>query len=170
MPRMIGDGKTKFSILTAKPANPAAPTVTELNGGIDASFKILGSDFAWSAADSTPISETPLGAELESAVPGRSTYTAGVTLWRYWAIAGGADPAEDEVFEALREKGTTFWAYARETDKDAEDAWAASDEIYLGAEVVNDLPQRLDGTGFIKRRVPLMIQRGYDNITVAAGV
>lgn len=168
MPRMIGDGKTKFTLCMEKPVNPEAPTATELEAGIDASFKILGSDFAWSATDSTSIAETPLGAQLESAVPGRSNYTAGVTLWRYFALAGGADPTEDEVFEALRAKGTTFWAYARETDKDAEDEWEAGDEIYLGAEVVNDLPQRLDGTGFIKRRVPLMIQRGYDNITVAA--
>ncbi|WDF34544.1 hypothetical protein PTW37_06500 [Arthrobacter agilis] len=168
MPRMIGDGKTKFTLCLEKPVNPGAPTATELNAGIDASFKILGSDFAWSAADSTAISETPLGAELETTVPGRSTYTAGLTLWRYFALAGGADATEDEVFEALKEKGTTFWAYARETDKGAEEPWAASDEIYLGGEAVNDLPQRLDGTGFIKRRVPLMVQRGYNNITVAA--
>jgi hypothetical protein len=163
---MIGDGKTKFSILLTKPLNAAAPTVSELNAGIDASFKILGSDFAWSAADSTSISETPLGAELESTVPGRSTYTAGITLWRYFALAGGADATEDTLFEALKAKGVTFWAYARETDKDAALPWASGDEIYLGGEVVNDLPQRLDGTGFIKRRVPLMIQRGYNNIKV----
>lgn len=166
MPRFIGDGKTKFTLLTVAPANPAAPTATELNAGIDASFKVLGSDFLWSATDSTAITETPLGEKIESSAPGRGIYQAGVTLWRYFALAGGADPTEDEVFEALKAKGTTVYGYARETDKDAEDDWAASDEIYLGAEVVTDTPQRLDGTGFIKRRVPMMVQRAYDNIVV----
>jgi hypothetical protein len=54
-------------------------------------------------------------------------------------------------------------------DKDATAVWAATDEIYLGAEFITDTPQRTDGTGFIKFRVPVEIQRGYPFIEVAAG-
>lgn len=168
MPRMIGDGKTKFTICTTKPANPGAPTVAELNAGIDLSFKVLGSDFMWSPTDSTAIGETPLGEKIEANSPGRGVYNAGITLWRYYATGGGVNATEDAGFTALKVKGTTVYGYARESDKDATAAWAAGDEIYLGAEVVNDTPQRLDGTGFIKRRVPLMVQRAYDYISVAA--
>lgn len=34
--RVLADEHIKFTILTAKPANPAAPTAAELNAGIDA--------------------------------------------------------------------------------------------------------------------------------------
>jgi hypothetical protein len=54
-------------------------------------------------------------------------------------------------------------------DKDASAAWAASDEIYLGAELTTDTPQRTDGTGFIKYRIPTEVQKGYPFFTVAAG-
>ena len=54
-------------------------------------------------------------------------------------------------------------------DKDATDAWAATDEIYLGAEFITDTPQRTDGSGFIKYRIGAEIQRGYPFIEVAAG-
>jgi len=169
MARVLADGKTKFTILTTKPADPAAPTVTELNAGIDVSCSVLASDFNWSAADSDKIAEKALCDVGNSNAIGASNYTTGVTLWRYFDPAGGVDATADAGFAALKEKGTTVWGYARESDKDATDAWAASDEIYLGGEVITDTPQRLDGTGFQKRRIPLEMQRGYDQITVAAG-
>ena len=50
--RVLADEHIKFTILTAKPANPAAPTAAELNAGIDASCLVLADNFQWSAADS----------------------------------------------------------------------------------------------------------------------
>lgn len=170
MPRVLADGKTKFTILTTKPADPGAPTATELNAGIDLSCNVLTSDFNWSATDSDKIAEKALCDVGNSNAIGASNYTTGFTLWRYFLTAGGADTAADAGFTAVKEKGTTLWAYARETDKDSTEDWAAGDDIYLGGEVINDTPQRLDGTGFIKRRIPLEAQRMYDNIEVAAGV
>jgi hypothetical protein len=169
MPRVLADGKTKFTILTTKPADPGAPTATELNAGIDLSCNVLTSDFNWSATDSDKIAEKALCDVGNSNAIGASNYTTGFTLWRYFLTAGGPDTAADAGFTAVKEKGTTLWAYARETDKDSTEDWAAGDDIYLGGEVINDTPQRLDGTGFIKRRIPLEAQRMYDNIEVAAG-
>ena len=63
-----------------------------------------------------------------------------------------------------------MWGYARETAKESTEAWAAADEIYLGLEVLTDSPQRLgDGGGYIKRRIPMEPQRGWEDILVAAG-
>jgi len=169
MARVLADGKTKLTILTTAPADPAAPTATELNAGIDASCNVLASDFNWSAADSDKIAEKALCDVGNSNAIGASNYSTGFTLWRYYATAGGVDATADAAFAALKEKGTTVWVYARESDKDATEAWAAADEIYLGGEVITDTPQRLDGTGFVKRRIPLEMQRGYDQIEVAAG-
>jgi hypothetical protein len=169
MARVLADGKTKFTVLVTKPANPSAPTATELNAGIDLSCDILSSDFNWSATDSDKIAEKALCDEGNANAIGASNYTAGFTLWRKFATAGGFDATAEAGWEAVKEKGTTLYGYARQMDKDATDDWAASDEIYLGAEFITDTPQRTDGSGFIKYRVGAEVQRGYPFIEVAAG-
>lgn len=162
MAHTLADGKTKFTILTAAPADPDAPTAEELNAGIDLSCDILSTDFNWTATDSDAITDQkPLCAKGNTTTFGASNYTLGVTLFRY------SDAGEDG-WEALQEKGATIWGYARETEKDSTEAWAADDEIYLGGKVVTDSPQRIDGTGFIRRRIPLGAQTMYENIVVAA--
>lgn len=166
--RVLADGKTKFTVLITAPVNPEKPTATELNAGIDLSCDILSSDFNFSNADSDKIAEKPLCAKGNSNAIGASNYTTGITLWRKFDAATGApDLADEPGWEALKNKGATIWAYARETGKDSTATWAASDEIYLGGELATDAPQRTDGTGFIKRRVPLEAQKMYENITVA---
>jgi len=169
MARVLADGKTKFTILTTKPANPSAPTATELNAGIDLSCDILSSDFTWTATDSEKVAEKALCDTSNSNALGAGNYSAGVTLWRKFLTAGGADVANETGWAALSEKGAEVYGYARETDKDSTEDWEADDEIYLGGLVVTDTPQRSDGSGFIKRKVPMEPQRMYDNIKVAAG-
>ena len=170
MARVLADGKTKFTILTTAPANPAAPTATELNAGVDLSCDILSSDFTFGATDSDRIAEKALCDEGNANAIGASNYSAGLTLWRKFATAGGFDEAGETGWAALKEKGTTLYAIARQTDKEATEAWAAADEIYLAAEFTTDTPQRTDGTGFIKYRIPTEVQTGYPFIEVAAGV
>ena len=169
MAKMIADGKTKFTILTAAPANPEAPTATELNAGIDISCDVLASNFTWGAGDSNTVSEQALCDESAAEVMTSSVWAGGFTIWRQFASGGGfdADSTAEQAMEILKVKGSTFWAYARQTDKPAREDWAAGDEIYLGGEVVNDNPKRTDGTGFIKYQVPLKVQRGYPFIKVA---
>lgn len=170
MPRVLADGKTKFTILTEAPADPEAPTAAELNAGIDLSCKVLSSDFAWTATDSDKISEPALCDDSNSNSLGKSNYNAGFTLWRYYLDAGGVDPSADAGFAAVKEKGATLWGYARKTDKAATDAWAAADEIYLGGEFTVDTPQvPSDAGGWTKWRIPAEMQRGYDWIAVAGG-
>ncbi|MGO1607593.1 MAG: hypothetical protein ACTHXF_08960 [Brevibacterium yomogidense] len=171
MPRTLADGKTKFTILTARPEDPAAPTATELNAGIDLSCDILSSDFTWGATDSDKVAEKALCDVGNANAIGASNFQAGVTLWRYFAPEGGFDETEDAGFEALKRKGTTVWGYARKTDKLSTEDWEAADEIYLGAEVSTDEPQPpSDQGGYIKWRVPMEPQRGYPFTEVAAGV
>jgi hypothetical protein len=167
--RVLADGKTKFTVLTTKPADPAAPTLTELNAGLQLSDSVLTSDFTFGAVDSDKVAEKALGSSGNSNAIGASNYQAAFTIWRKFATAGGFDATEELAWAALKVKGTTVWAYARQMDKDASADWAASDEIYLGAELTTDTPQRTDGTGFIKYRIPTEVQKGYPFITVAAG-
>ena len=171
MPRSLADGHIKFTILTTKPTNPAAPTVTELNAGIDASCKILASDFNWGATDSDKVAEKALCTINNANALGPSNYQAGFTLFRYFdAMSKNSDATEDTVWVAVKLKGTSFWGYARKTAKLSTEAWAASDEIYLGAEGLTDtLQPPSDAGGYIKARCPVEIQSAWDNIVAAAG-
>lgn len=170
--RSLADGKIKFTILTTAPADPAAPTVTELEAGIDASDSVLTSDFNWTNADSATFEEKSLRQKGQALALGTSNYTLGATFFREFLAAGGPDVAgEDAAYQAVKAKGTNVWCYARETDKDSAEAWAAGDEIYLGGEVATDTPQRLGPDGTIKRRVPLVPVDMYEDIAAAtAGV
>lgn len=169
MPRSLADGHIKLTILLEKPADPANPTVTELNDGIDISCDVLASDFTWSAADSDKIAEKALCTTNNANAIGASNFTAGLTLFRYFdATSKNAHATEDAGYAALKTKGTTAWGYARETAKLSTEPWAADDEIYLGMEVLTDAPQRTDAGGYVKRRIPMEPQAGWMDIEVAA--
>lgn len=171
MPRSLADGKTKFTILTTKPANPEAPTAAELNEGIDLSCDVLSSDFTWGAADSDKVAEKALCVENNANALGASNFTAGFTIFRFFdSTTGAPDTAAEDGFAAVKTRGTTLWGYARRTGKKATATWAASDEIFFGAEVITDnLQPPSDMGGYIKYRVPLEVQAGYPFIAVAAG-
>lgn len=167
--RVLADGRVKFTILTTKPANPAAPTITELNAGVDMSCAVLQEGFTFGATDSDKIQEKALCTQGNANTLGPSNGEVGFSVWRYFDEAGGFDATDDAPFETVKEKGTTLWGYARQMDKLATAAWAASDEIYYGAEFITDRPQRSDAGGFIKYRVPGEVQSDWTFITAGAG-
>ncbi|GAW54746.1 hypothetical protein [Nocardioides sp. PD653] len=170
MPKSLADGHVKLTILTDEPANPAAPTASELNAGIDFSCAVLASDFNWSATDSDKVAERALCDTSNKNAIAASNFQAGLTLFRMFdAVTGAVDETEDEAFQTVKAKGTTVWGYVRENGKLATAAWAAGDEIALGLEVLTDNPQRPQNAGgYIKRRVPLEPQKGWPEIEVAA--
>jgi hypothetical protein len=171
MPKSLADGKTKFTVLTAEPADPAAPTITELNAGIQAAANILASDFVFGATDSDTVGERSLADKNNVNALSASNYSAGITVFRYFdATTGAVAPAEDTVFAAVKAKGTELWCYARKNGTDATTAWVAADEIYLGAKVITDEPQPpSDLGGYIKYRSPMQVQEAWPFIAAAAG-
>lgn len=171
MPRSLADGHTKFTILTTAPANPASPTATELEAGIDASCSVLASDFNWGATDSDKIAEKALCTVNNANALGASNFETGFTPFRYFDDTDVSAPEEgDDVFEAVKLKGTTLWAYARKTSKLSTEPWVAADEIYLGAEIVTDEPQPpSDLGGYVKWRVPVEVQTAWPWVKVGAG-
>lgn len=171
MPRSQADGHTRTTILLVEPANPDAPTALELNAGIFISCNILDSDFTFGATDSDKIAEKAQCEINNSNSLGASNFEAGITPFRYMdATTGASEPTEgDDVFQAVRIKGTEFWMYSRRTSKLSTATWATGDEIYLGARVISDEPQPpTERGGFIKWRVPLEVQAAYPQIDVAA--
>ncbi|MBA2952110.1 hypothetical protein GON03_19025 [Nocardioides sp. MAH-18] len=169
MPKSLADGHIKLAILTTAPANAAAPTIAELNAGINAAARVLSSDFQWSPTDSDKVAEKALADINNVNALAASNFQAGMTIFRFFnASTGVADPTEDSLFTATKVKGTTLWIYARKTGKLETAAWASGDEIYLGGSVLTDLPQEpSDMGGYIKKRIPLEPQQMYPNIAAA---
>lgn len=174
MPRSLADGHKKVAVLTAEPEDPENPTVAELNAGIGgaagAGCRILLSDWTFGPADSDSFNERAVCEDGNADAYGASNYTAGMTVFRYFDESDGTpDPTEDALFEAAKSKGTRLWIYERETGQPEDEAWGAGDEFWFGAEVLADNPQRPgESGGYIKRRVPLKVQKGYVNGSVAA--
>lgn len=170
MARVLADEHIKLTVLTTKPADVTAPTATELNAGIDASCLVFADDYTWTATDSERIGERAICEGSASESPGIGNYDLGITAWRWFDPETGEIDAEaDELFAALKEKGTSVWAYERRTGKEHSEDWAAGDEIHLGGEVTTDTPQVTENTGFIKYRIPLMSGRMVDFGEVATG-
>lgn len=169
MPKSLADGHIKIAILTTAPANLSAPTVAELNAGINAASRILSSDWLWSATDSDKVAEKAVSDINNVNALGASNFSAGMTIFRMFnAGTGVADPVEDSLFTATKTKGSSLYIYQRKTGKLETAAWATSDEISLGGLVITDLPQEpSDAGGYIKKRIPLEPQQMYPNIAVA---
>lgn len=170
MPRSLADGHEKIIILTSEPANPAQPTLLELQGGIDAAANILASDWGFSATDSETFNERAVAEESNPNAYGVSNYQFGMTVFREFdEVTGAADATADTLFAAVKVKGTRIWVYSRKTGKKSTDALAAGDELRLGGEVLVDNPQEpSDAGGYIKARIPGQVQKGWPNITVGA--
>lgn len=167
MTRSLADAHRKVAILTTQPANPAAPTVTELNNGIQASKRIKADDFTFGFADSDKVQEKTLeDTDNANAIAASNPQCAFTVFREFNAGTGNVDPVEDALFTAVKVKGTTLWVYERETGKLATAAWASSDEL-LGMQVLTDQWQKADSGGYVKRRVPCEPQKAYPNIAVA---
>lgn len=166
MARMLADGRTKLSILTEKPENVDAPTVSELEAGNDASCNIFYSDFNFGAQPSTTADVKVLCQTGNAQTPTMTNHQAEFTVYRGF----GLDSAEgdDSTALILLDGHTTVWAYARKTEKRATAAWEEGDEIYMGGEFITDVPQQGDNQDYIKIRTMLHPQQVHDYIEVAA--
>lgn len=157
MPKTLADARTRLAILTVKPVSLAAPKITELSAGIDASCRILKSDYRLSAVASDTVPDTELCSEGNAVTFGASNYEGSVTPFWYLDGTGKTDILEDVVYQALKEKGAELWFVEREGPRyDA--PWAVGDEVEV-YHVITDNPQKpSDRAGYIKRVVPLGVQ------------
>lgn len=166
MPAVLADGRRRVRLLTTRPNDPSAVTVTEAEAGIKAECRILKSDYSLGATGSETVNDSVLCAEGNATTYGASNYSGSMTPIRYFTPEGTLDTEGDVVFEALREKGTTIYVLDSE-GWHHEDAFEAGQEYDL-YEVVTDNPQKpSDRGGFVKRVVPLGVQQAWENRVIA---
>lgn len=170
MPRTLADGRTRLIALTAPPADPTAITATELAGGTRLDNRILKSDFRLSPSDSETITEALLSEETAGAALGPSLFDGcTMSVFRFLDATGSPDAAEDVAFDLVKERGTHLHL-VKSDGKEASAAFASGDE-YSYFHVVTDHPQDPEERGgYIKKRVPLLVQSAELFQSVAAGV
>ena len=175
MPRSLAAGHRRVTILTTKPANLAAPTLTELSAGLHASCRILADGYSLGPGQSDTVTEASLCDEIAPKVMTNGTWGDGqITVFRYWdstnpgksETTGTGDEIGDAVFQAVKVRGANVWIVDRFTGKKATDAWAADDECRVFA-VQPDAWNEGEATGYIKAVVPLIVNGGEINAKVA---
>lgn len=167
--KSLAVGHRKVAVLTSAPANLNAPTTTELNAGIDATARIMASDWVFGATDSDKVQEKSLADNGNFNALGAGNFQAGMTIFRYYdTVTGQPDATGDALFTATKTKGATLYVYERESGKLATAAWASTDPVY-GMTVLTDEPQAAvdSGDGYIKRRIPLEPQASAGLVAVA---
>lgn len=167
MPKTLADARTRVAILTVAPADLDSIPVATLAAGIDASCRLLKSDYRLSATASDTVDDTELCSEGNAVTFGASNYEGTVTPFWYLDAAGQIVALDNEVWLALKEKGSELWIVEREGPK-YDVAWTIGDkyEVYR---VITDNPQKpADRAGYIKRVVPLGVQDAELDGTVVA--
>ena len=167
MPKTLADARMKVTLLTALPTAPEGAAAADFTAGQDIQCNVLKSDFRLSATASDTVPDTELCSDSNAVVYGAGNYEASMTPFRYYDETGAPDPAEDFLFDAVRLKGTHIYLAVRE-GKPHDEPWAAGDEYELW-HVITDQPQRPSDTGgFLKKVVPLGVQRVYYGTVAAA--
>lgn len=173
--RSLAAGRTKLVVLTTAPADPKAPTLTELNAGVDISCRVKGSSFKAGPTDSEKVPSDLLCEDIKSEAFGQSNYELEYEPYRYWdpttkqfeAGTTGADVG-DKAFQLVKEKGTHLHYYIRRTIKKSKEPFSAGDEVmYLAG--ANDNPQFTDSDGYQSRLVKVSVDAAELNAKVAAG-
>lgn len=171
--KTLADGHKRVAILAARPSDPAAPTVTELEAGIDASCRLLKSDYRISAAASDTIADAELCSTTNAAAFGAGNYEATFTSFRYFdqSKPGQFDAEGDVVFQALKEKGATVYIAERETGKDYKAPWEAGDEVNVYELLLDNPTKPSEMGGYIKRTHVPAVQNAweYGSVAGAAG-
>lgn len=178
MPRSLADAKKRIAILTTKPADPEAPTVAELDGGLNASCRIVASTYNVGPQASETIDEKAVCEEGNVQALSFSNYQAEFDAFRYFdeetglPETGTPDSEEDigdQLYQMLKSKGTTVWLYEREIGIGSNQPFEAGQPIE-GYELLIDNPQKpQDQGGFIKRHIVGLVQKAWIDAEVAGG-
>lgn len=174
MPKSKAEGREKWILLSAPPANPEAVTLTEAQAGIDASCALSSADSRISAAASATFSDPAICDEIAVTEFGQSNYEGTAAPFRYFdeqgvSEVGSEGAVRDEVYQALKDKDTELYILIRDTSKGSRVALDAGDEYEL-YQVVTDNPQRPSSReGYQKRLVPLAIRDAWKGVIAAGG-
>lgn len=166
---VAADKNIRISVMTVAPEDLGAPTVAELEAGMDATcvFAINGTRFSATASDT--VTDPVFCEGVNSSTVGADNYEGSVALKLFFdADTKQYDADLNEIFEALRVKRSKVWVAFR-PGPEWDTAWAVGDMLSGVFEFETDNPQEpTDYTGDIKVVIPGQVKRARTWVPVAA--
>lgn len=167
--KSLADGHTKLAVLAIAPADPTALTVADLTAALDASCRIAKNGYSLGPTASETFADPALCEDVNSNVWGASNFEASIPVFRYFDDTTQLlDEAGDEVYQALKEKGTEVWLVERESLKKSTDPWEVGDVVNVYRVLLDNPQKATDRTGYIKNVIAPAVQAGYLDVTLAA--
>ncbi len=160
MPKMVDQGKTKLYWVPGEAGitNPAAPTTTELNAGVDITCLVV-STYEVRADGSETTNERAVCETSNVVAPTVQNYMGTLPLFRQFDSTTGVPETDDAL--QLFEFGEVGW-FVRRTGKPYTTAWTAADQVEVFKFMV-DTPQTAGGSGegYLKATVTLLQQGNF---------
>jgi hypothetical protein len=117
------DENTRVTILTTAPSILYAPTTAELNAGTDITCDLTADGLKLGKANNS-ISSGGLCSDVDSTVPGRTTFSASLTGFKY------KQPADTPLWRMAAHKGGEAWIAVR-YGYPHDQAWANGDDVEI---------------------------------------
>lgn len=165
----LADGKVKLAILPVAPANPDAPTLTEATAGLDVSCRIAKTPYTLGPTTSETVNDPALCSDVNATVYGASNYEGQIAPFRYFdSETGQVDVEGDEVYQALKTKGSEIWLIERDTGKKSTEPFEVGDEVSVYRVLLDNPKKPSDRTGYTKRIIDLAVQQGHLDVSITA--
>lgn len=171
VPRTYADAHMALVILVGYNGPLQGIPASTINGGINASCRVTKEGTRFSATDSAR--ETADAALCDEGTPetlGSSNYEGMLEAFRYFdpENPGVADPDADDLFQALKVKGTTAVAVVRESGKRYDVPFESGDEYSAFRFDADNWQRQAAMSGYIKHRIPTAVHSAELNGVVAA--
>lgn len=166
--KSLADGHTKLAVLPTAPADPDGITLAELTAALDASCRIAKNGYSLGPTASETFADPALCEDVNSNTWGASNFESSIPVFRYYDdVTQQVDELGDEVYQALKEKGTEVWLVERESLKKSTDPWEAGDVVSVYRALLDNPQKPSDRTGYIKNVIAPAIQEGHLDVVVA---
>lgn len=167
MPRMVDNGATKLYWVEGDTGitDVSAPTVAQLNGGVDVTC-IMVSTYEVRADASDTTNERAVCETANVVAPTIKNYMGNLVLFRLINATTFVPETNDPI--NVFEFGAVGW-FVRRLGAAYDVAWAANDQVEV-YKFMSDVPQIQGGTGegYLKATVPLLQQGTFDIKAIVA--
>lgn len=171
-PRTYAQEHKKLTLLLGYTGPLQDISASTLNDGIEGSCRVTRDGTRFSATESdTDTADAALCDEGTPETMGGSNYEGTIEPFRFFnpENPGQSDEEADEIFQALKRKGTEVTFVERNTGKRFDEDWESGDEYSAFRGTVDNWQRQQAMEGFIKTPIPVRELRAELNGVVTGG-
>lgn len=170
LPRTLADQNRKLAVITDPVEDIGNIPADVLNDAIEASCRATQENTRFAPSGSETFQDNAVCEDSGSSTLGASAWEATMGAFRFFDEdePGQADPEGDQLYQALKKKGTTVTVVERHVNKRWREPWAAGDEYRAFRVEADDwVPASEQHTGYIKGHFPMAVKSADQNGEVA---